>query len=68
MTTQCDYCNGSLVEQSEPIEIAYRGQTHLRPSLCSICDGCGVEITTAEQTRQNKSDTLALREEIDKCP
>lgn len=62
----CPICgDGALHEISEHDEISYKGSTRVVPFYLSVCQNCGCEQATAEQTRANKRAVIAAKKDID---
>lgn len=64
--TLCPICEeGTLSEHTEYNVAEYSGVTRNLPLLMSICEACGSEIGSTEQTRQNKRVMTAFKKEVD---
>jgi putative zinc finger/helix-turn-helix YgiT family protein len=62
----CPICGeGMLSEIRTTRDLVYKGRTGRVPFFYSVCDACGSEQGTAEQTRSNKRAFLAFQKEVD---
>lgn len=62
----CPICEaGTLTPQIAENEVTYKGHTRSLPLLMSVCQACGSEQASAQQTRDNKRTMLAFRKEVD---
>ncbi len=71
MTMQylCPICEeGVLDTRIDLIEVEYQGHKTKLPSHYSVCNACGAEQASADQTRQNKATTLAFRASVEGTP
>lgn len=65
--TICPVCGEGNLAQKELSEIVeYNGSSvEVDGFLCSVCDSCGTEVSSPEQSRHNKRLVLDTRREID---
>lgn len=62
----CPICEaGTLTPQVAENEVTYKGHTRTLPLLMSVCQACGSEQASAQQSRDNKRAMLAFRKEVD---
>lgn len=62
----CPVCGeGCLSQRVGECVVNYRGHSEALPSVYSVCDECGVEQASAEQSRDNKRQTIAFRKRVD---
>lgn len=62
----CPICGeGTLSEIRSTRELVYKGHAGCVPFLYSVCDACGSEQGTPEQTRANKRAFLAYQKEVE---
>lgn len=62
----CPICGeGMLSEIRTTRDLVYKGHAGRVPFCYSVCDACGSEQGTAEQTRSNKRAFLAFQKEMD---
>lgn len=62
----CPICGeGMLSEIRTTRDLVYQAQTGSVPFVYSVCDACGSEQGTPEQTRSNKRTFLAFQKQVD---
>ncbi|QIC11934.1 hypothetical protein G3577_07780 [Morganella morganii] len=62
----CPVCGeGSLHPAQEEVEVEYKSEKHSVTLMSHICDECGSEIATSEDTKRNKDTVIALHQERD---
>lgn len=63
---ECLICGeGRLTEVKDKNPVVYKGHSTLLDCYYSVCDSCGSEQGSAEQTRINKRAMLAFKKEVD---
>lgn len=69
MTKQDDICpicgEGHLEHRVEKNSVEYNGHTALLDSYYSVCDSCGSEQASSNQTRDNKRAMMAFKKQVD---